>query len=69
MSIPRDWRLKKQRYGLVGEICPNCSSKLFPPRDVCPECGAPTKVASAVSDRREVFSYCIICRVPASLTN
>lgn len=32
------WRLKKQRYGLVGEVCPHCDYKIFPPRDVCPNC-------------------------------
>ena len=40
MEIPRHWRLKKQRYGLVGEICPHCDHKIFPPSDVCPNCGA-----------------------------
>lgn len=38
MEIPRHWRLKKQRYGLVGEVCPHCDFKIFPPRDVCPNC-------------------------------
>ncbi len=39
MEVPRHWRLKKQRYALVGEICPNCKTPLFPPRAVCPHCG------------------------------
>ena len=39
MEIPRNWRLKKQRYALVGEECPHCNYKIFPPRDVCPNCG------------------------------
>ena len=39
MEIPRHWRLKKQRYALVGEVCPHCDARIFPPRDVCPECG------------------------------
>lgn len=38
MEIPRHWRMKKQRYGLVGEECNNCHDKIFPPRDICPEC-------------------------------
>lgn len=42
MEIPRHWRLKKQRYGLVGEVCPHCDHKIFPPRDVCPNCGGVT---------------------------
>ena len=38
MEVPRHWRLQKQRYGLVGEICPHCEAKLFPIKEVCPEC-------------------------------
>jgi len=37
-EITRHWRLKSQRYQLVGEQCPECGNKMFPPRDVCPEC-------------------------------
>lgn len=44
MEIPRHWRLKKQRYGLVGEVCPHCDYKMFPPRDLCPNCGAEGQV-------------------------
>jgi uncharacterized OB-fold protein len=70
MGVPQGWRLRKQRYMLMGEICLNCGRKLFPPRDVCPECGASAEAASAVADRRAVFSYILFCRVPvpASLT-
>ena len=39
MGVPQGWRLRKQRYLLMGGICLNCGHKLFPPRDVCPECG------------------------------
>ncbi|HOZ80752.1 MAG TPA: zinc ribbon domain-containing protein [Candidatus Woesebacteria bacterium] len=31
-------RTKKERYGLVGEICPHCNRKVFPRRAVCPGC-------------------------------
>ena len=43
MSLPGNRRLQPQRYSMVGEICNSCGAKLFPPRDVCPEChnGAP----------------------------
>lgn len=37
MEIPRHWRLKKQRYGLEGTVCPECQTKHFPPRAICPE--------------------------------
>jgi hypothetical protein len=39
MEIPRHWRIRKQRYSMVGGSCPNCQSKMFPARDVCPNCG------------------------------
>lgn len=39
MEVPRNWRLKKQRYAMVGEICSNCKQPNFPPRAVCPHCG------------------------------
>ena len=51
MEIPRHWRLKKQRYGLVGEICPHCEAKIFPPRDVCPSCGGEARTAYTFSGR------------------
>ena len=38
MQIPRYWRAQSQRYSLTGEICRQCGTRLFPPRDVCPEC-------------------------------
>ena len=40
MEVPRHWRLNKQRYAMVGETCSECSSLVFPPRAVCPHCGA-----------------------------
>lgn len=57
MEIPRHWRLKKQRYGLVGEVCPHCNVKIFPPRDVCPECGQEAKEPYVFSGRGEVYSF------------
>jgi len=38
MEAPRHWRLKKQRYRLIGEKCPHCDEMIFPPRDICPRC-------------------------------
>jgi hypothetical protein len=65
MEIPRHWRLRKQRYSLVGEVCPHCDAKLFPPRDVCPECGKDAKTAYAFSGRGEVYSYTTVYEPPA----
>jgi uncharacterized protein len=46
MEVPRNWRLKQQRYALVGAVCPHCDAKIFPPREVCPECGQEAKAPS-----------------------
>jgi uncharacterized OB-fold protein len=65
MEISRHWRLRKQRYSLVGEVCPHCEAKLFPPRDVCPECGKEAKTAYAFSGRGQVYSYTTVYEAPA----
>ena len=38
LGIPRAWRIREQRYNLVGEICTDCGEIIFPPRDVCSGC-------------------------------
>lgn len=65
MEIPRHWRLRKQRYSLVGEVCPHCQAKLFPPRDVCPECGGEAKTLYNFSGRGEVYSFTTVYTPPA----
>lgn len=65
MEIPRHWRLKKQRYALVGEVCPHCDAKLFPPRDVCPHCGQDAREEFNFSGKGEVYSYTVMNDVPA----
>lgn len=65
MEIPRHWRLRKQRYNLTGEVCPHCEAKIFPPRDVCPECGLDAKKVYQFSGRGEVYSFTTIYDPPA----
>lgn len=65
MEIPRHWRLKKQRYALMGEVCPHCDARIFPPRDVCPECSKEAKTLYQFSGRGEVFSYTTVYDAPA----
>ena len=65
METARHWRLKNQRYGLVGEECDNCGTKLFPPRDVCLECEAPAKELFTFTGVGEVYSYTTIYDTPA----
>jgi uncharacterized OB-fold protein len=64
MEISRHWRLRQQRYGLVGEICPHCRGKIFPPRDVCPHCAGEAKTPYVFSGRGEVYSYSTVYDAP-----
>jgi hypothetical protein len=65
MEVPRHWRLKNQRYQLVGEVCPHCKARLFPPRDVCPECRQEAKTQYTFSGRGNIYSYTTIYDAPA----
>ncbi len=56
-KIALDWRLKGQRYRLEGEECPYCGFRIFPPRDVCPECKQPAKEPVRLSGRGEVYTF------------
>jgi len=49
----------------MGEVCPHCEAKLFPPRDVCPECGGEAKTLYQFSGKGEVYSYTTIYEPPA----
>jgi uncharacterized OB-fold protein len=65
MELSQHWRLKQQRYGLVGEICPHCHGKIFPPRDICPDCGKDAKTDFQFSGKGEVYSYTTVRQAPA----
>ena len=65
MDIPRHWRLKQQRYALVGEVCDHCDAKVFPPRDICPDCGEEAKTLYHFSGKGEIYSYTTVFDPPA----
>ncbi|MCW1968994.1 MAG: Zn-ribbon domain-containing OB-fold protein [Anaerolineae bacterium] len=65
MEVARFWRTNKQRYQLVGEECPHCQAKIFPPRDVCPSCEKEAKVPYVFSGKGEVFSFSTLHQAPA----
>lgn len=49
MEMPRHWRLKTQRYRLVGDICKN-GHPAFPPDDVCKQCNSDEARANAITE-------------------
>ena len=65
MEIPRHWRLKQQRYNLVGEVCPHCDHKMFPPRDVCTNCHGEAKDLYTFKGKGEIYSYTTVYEAPA----
>jgi len=65
METSRHWRLKQQRYSLVGEVCGHCETKIFPPRDICPDCGQEAKTEFKFSGRGEVYSFTTVYEPPA----
>ena len=64
VEIARHWRLKPQRYGLIGEVCPDCHEKIFPPRDVCPHCAENAGPDFQFSGKGEIYSYTTIHNAP-----
>lgn len=64
-EIARHWRLKAQRYSLIGEVCPDCDGKIFPPRDVCPHCEEQAGPDFQFSGKGEVYSFTTIHTPPA----
>jgi uncharacterized OB-fold protein len=65
MEVSRHWRLRQQRYALVGEVCPHCEVKIFPPRDICPDCGQEARTEYQFSGRGEVYSFTTVHDAPA----
>ena len=64
MHIARNWRVERQRYTLAGETCHSCGSKVFPPRDICPESAKPAYDPFKFSGRGEVYSYTTVYEPP-----
>ena len=65
MEVSSHWRLRSQRYGMVGEVCPHCEHKIFPPRDICPECGQDARTHFHFSGRGKLYSYTTLYDAPA----
>jgi uncharacterized OB-fold protein len=64
MSLASSWRTRRQRLGLVGEVCPHCAARLFPPRDICPHCNGPAKQEFPFSGLGEVYSFTTMYTAP-----
>lgn len=61
MAVPNLWRTKKQRYRLQAEVCPTCTTAVFPPREICPSCRQPMEQTGA---RAMAFPLPIVMNLP-----
>lgn len=62
------WRNRQQLYSLIGEVCRSqqCQdNKIFPPRDLCPDCGEKVHESHQFSGRGEIYSSTTVNRAPA----
>lgn len=64
MQVSKHWRLRKQRYTMTGEVCPHCESKIFPPRDICPDCGEEARDLYHFSGLGQIYSYTTVFDAP-----
>ncbi len=64
VEIARHWRLNSQRYSLIGEECPTCHHKIFPPRDVCPYCAEEAGPEFHFGGKGTVFSHTTVHTPP-----
>ena len=63
MEIARHWRLKDQRYNLIGSECTHCGKQFFPPRELCSGCLSTESAWVEVSGRGEIFSYNVMHQI------
>lgn len=64
MNISQNWRLSDQRYQLMGEECPHCGVRIFPPRDACPNCAQPAQDLFTFAGKGVVYSYTRVLDAP-----
>ncbi len=64
-DLARNWRLREQRYQLIGNRCVKCGAKYFPPRQVCTECRSTEFEAYQFNGRGELYSYTTLNQAPA----
>jgi len=65
LQLPRDWRLRVERYQLVGARCARCGRFHFPSRPVCLQCGGQDLEPYRFKGRGEVYSHVTMYKAPA----
>lgn len=69
MFPSRIWREKGQRYRLEAGKCKKCGYIAFPPRLVCPECGAREFETEVLPDTGKLITFTVIRVAPSQFTD
>ncbi len=64
-NLAPNWRLRDQRYQLIGNICLKCGTKHFPPRQVCTECRGTEFEPFRFAGNGELYSFTTLRSAPA----
>lgn len=69
MPSPRYWREVPQRYRLEASKCKGCGKMLFPPRLICPDCGAKEFKKEHLSETGKVVTFTTIRVAPEQFSS
>ena len=64
MELPRFHRLQGAYYRLEGSRCKGCDAGQFPPRRVCPKCGARDLESQRFSGRATLYAATRVTQAP-----
>ncbi len=64
-NLARNWRLREQRYELIGNRCLTCGTKHFPPRQVCDVCRGTEFEPYQFNGKGELYSFTTLHSAPA----
>lgn len=64
-SIPLHWRLRKQKYALVGTKCQSCKGLFFPAKNYCGNCNSKDMEGFRFSGFGTIESFTTIHAAPS----
>lgn len=64
MDVPRNWRLKHQRYRMKGTRCLQCEELSFPPALICSKCKSRELTEFFFSGKGKIYSFSTVYQAP-----
>lgn len=64
-NLAPNWRLREQRYQLIGNVCVSCGTKYFPPRQVCTTCRGTEFEPYRFNGKGSLYSFTTLHQGPA----